>query len=126
MKALLAAVVALAGTTAVHAGIPVVGGPVNLAYEIERAMTSPEVARIYPELAAAYAESVRQREADAYNRKKAEDLRRAQAGPPRTDARPVQATPAATAGTSPQAQAVTQVRPVAVPGPTPTNQPQGE
>jgi hypothetical protein len=78
MQRLLALCLTLLTGTAM-AGIPVVGGSVDIEGQIEQLMTMPEFAQAWPDIAAAYAEKARQREADAYNRKKAEDLKRVQA-----------------------------------------------
>ena len=66
-------------TTAGATGIPVVGGPVNLEPVIESLASNQDLRRVNPELAAVYAEMHRQYQADAYNRKKADDLKRARA-----------------------------------------------
>ena len=66
--------------SAVHAGIPVVGGQADLQLRLQHLLSSPELGAHDPQASAAeYAELRRQREADEYNRKKAEDLRRAKA-----------------------------------------------
>ena len=81
MHKLLVLCLALTGCNA-FAGIPVVDRPIDLTDltdRVQQLLAQPEMAERYPELASAYAEKVRQREADAYNRQKARDLKRAAA-----------------------------------------------